>query len=96
MTAYSDGPASSAKPKPVAACSATASSSATTTRPRRLDRSRTLSTWSPAVGAEHEIALPVRDVIERHGRERLEERHAGLRDQRVLDAAVDDDDVALP
>ncbi len=49
---------------------------------------------APAVWPEHEIALPVRDVIERDGRERLEERDAGLRVERMLDAAVDDDHVA--
>ena len=38
--------------------------------------------------AEHEVALAVRDVVERHGRERLDELRA-VRRAELLDAAVD-------
>src|SRR6185312_13652768 len=62
---------------------------------RRRRRRLFLDVRGAPIGAEHEIALPVGDVIERHGRERLEERHARLRDKRVLDPPVDHDDVAL-
>ena len=47
-----------------------------------------------AVGAEHEVEVRVRDVVERHRRERLHERDAVLREELVVQAAVDDDDVA--
>ncbi len=40
--------------------------------------------------AEHEVALPVRDVVERHGAEGLDERDPDRRVELVLDPAVDD------
>src|SRR5919106_2695208 len=42
----------------------------------------------PAVGSEDEVVVAIADVVERHRRERLEERHAALRAQLVLDAPV--------
>ena len=60
-----------------------------------------LRTASPALDvqralqvAEHEVALAIGDVVERHGAERLDERHAVGREELVLDAAVHDADVA--
>ena len=50
----------------------------------------------PVQVAEHEIALAVADVVERHGRERLDEGDAALGEELVLDAAVDDARVARP
>ena len=46
--------------------------------------------------AEYEIPLRIRHVIPEHGRQRLDERHPALGRELVLDAAVDDHDVALP
>jgi hypothetical protein len=60
----------------------------------RARRALTLDVLGAAVRAEHEVAFGVRDVIEWHGRERLEELDAALRAQLVLDPAVDDGDVA--
>src|SRR6476619_1827789 len=47
-----------------------------------------------AVRTEHEVAVSVRDVVERDGRERLDELGAVLGAYGVLDAAVDHGPVA--
>src|SRR4051812_39778512 len=43
---------------------------------------------------QDEVGVAVGHVVERHGRQRLEERHPALGVQLVLDATVDADDVA--
>src|SRR5438105_3089459 len=47
-----------------------------------------------AVRPEHEVTLPVRHMIQRNRRERLDELTAVLRPQRMLDSAVDHRPVA--
>jgi hypothetical protein len=44
--------------------------------------------------AEHEIAIAIRDVVERYGGERLDERAPVLGPELVLDTTVDDDRVS--
>ena len=63
-------------------------------RPDQDDGGHRSTCRDTVVRPEHEVALAVRHVVERHRAERLEERHAAGGEQLVLEAAVDDDDVA--
>ena len=60
---------------------------------RREARYRSTCSEPPQV-AEHEVALAIGDVVERHRAERLDERDASGGEELVLVPAVDDADVA--